>query len=49
MAGQGIRRGFGLSIVSDNPPDEPSVSCRRFLGGGDGGVGGGYKVFGALA
>ena len=50
MAGQGFHRGVRISIVSDNPPDEPSVSCRRFLGGVDGGVGGGeYWVFEALA
>ena len=43
MAGHAFRRGFGFSIVSDNPAGESSVACRRFLGDGVAALGnGGY-------
>ena len=50
MAGHAFRRGFGFSIVSDNPARESSVACRRFLGDGVAALGnGGYWDFGTLA
>ena len=50
MAGHAFRRGFRFSIASDNPPDESSVACRRFLGDGVAALGnGGVLGFVTLA